>query len=75
MLLGSIIVTAPTGNVENKLVTPTQMRLEIGTFCLISGNLAVSVSKALTHSHSIHRKYCENPLVFQESTFVGVNHQ
>jgi hypothetical protein len=41
MLLGSIIVTAPKGNVENKLVITTHMRLEIGTFCLVSGNLAV----------------------------------
>ena len=50
MLLGSIIITTQKGTVENKLVIATQMRLEIGTFCLVSGNPAFKVNKALTHS-------------------------
>ena len=40
MLLGSIIITNQKGTAEKKLVITTHMRLEIGTFCLVSENLA-----------------------------------
>ena len=56
MLLGSIMNRAQKGAVKNKRITTTQMRLGIGAFCLISGNLAFSsIKHALTHplTHSL----------------------
>ena len=53
MLLGSIIITTQKGTVENTLVITAYMRLEIGTFCLVSENLAFwRIKHSHTHTHT-----------------------